>query len=260
MTPFYINLVLYSLSIPLVLFLLPESLSSDARLILAKRARLAEDADARREAAEIEWEDETPVLPRVGMNERGEHAQEEEDPLVSGRSLRFDGMNGHLKRRKMKETIKRLGKKATGFLAPLAIFLPKIVEEDEKEDEDGEVRVSGRVRREWNMTVMGMGMFLMSMLYVSTLSLSMNFITIVTSRILMWVGYIIDKNAILILRLWLDIRTGQFSFDLWNTMEKSNKNTENRIVAWTVHVCSCLPPEFYPYRSCSRQVDRTLLG
>ncbi|KIR98789.1 hypothetical protein L804_03403 [Cryptococcus deuterogattii 2001/935-1] len=156
MTPFYINLVLYSLSIPLVLFLLPESLSSDARLILAKRARLAEDADARREAAEIEWEDETPVLPRVGMNERGEHAQEEEDPLVSGRSLRFDGMNGHLKRRKMKETIKRLGKKATGFLAPLGIFLPKIVEEDEKEDEDGEVRVSGRVRREWNMTVMGM--------------------------------------------------------------------------------------------------------
>ncbi|KIR27801.1 hypothetical protein I307_04705 [Cryptococcus deuterogattii 99/473] len=156
MTPFYINLVLYSLSIPLVLFLLPESLSSDARLILAKRARLAEDADARREAAEIEWEDETPVLPRVGMNERVEHAQEEEDPLVSGRSLRFDGMNGHLKRRKMKETIKRLGKKATGFLAPLGIFLPKIVEEDEKEDEDGEVRVSGRVRREWNMTVMGM--------------------------------------------------------------------------------------------------------
>ncbi|KIR68319.1 hypothetical protein I314_01819 [Cryptococcus bacillisporus CA1873] len=156
MTPFYINLVLYSLSIPLVLFLLPESLSSDARLILAKRARLAEDADARREAAEIEWEDETPVLPRAGMNERGEHAQEEEDPLVSGRSLRLDGMSGHLKRRKMMETIKRLGKKATGFLAPLGIFLPMIVEEDEKEDEDGEGRVSGRVRREWNMTVMGM--------------------------------------------------------------------------------------------------------
>ncbi|KIY31892.1 hypothetical protein I305_05525 [Cryptococcus gattii E566] len=156
MTPFYINLVLYSLSIPLVLFLLPESLSSDARLILAKRAQLAEDADARREAAEIEWEDETLVLPRVETNEGGEHAQEEEDPLVSGRSLRLDGMSGHLKRRKMMETIKRLGKKATGFLAPLGIFLPKIVEEDEKEDEDGEGRVSGRVRREWNMTVMGM--------------------------------------------------------------------------------------------------------
>lgn len=119
------------------------------------------------------------------MNERGEHAQEEEDPLFSGRSLRLDGMSGHLKRRKMMETIKRLGKKATGFLAPLGIFLPMIAEEDEKEDEDGEGRVSGRVRREWNMTVMGMGMFLMSMLYVSTLSLSMNFITIVTSGILM---------------------------------------------------------------------------
>lgn len=115
------------------------------------------------------------------MNERGEYAQEEDDPLVSGLSLRLDGMSGHLKRRKMMETIKRLGKKATGFLAPLGIFLPVIVEEDEKEDEVGE----GRVRREWNMTVMGMGMFLMSMLYVSTLSLSMNFITIVTSGILM---------------------------------------------------------------------------
>lgn len=166
MTPFYINLILYSLSIPLVLFLLPESLSSDARLILAKNARLAEDAAARREAAEIEWEDEAPVLPRVRVNERGEHVEDEEDPLISGQSLRSNGMGGQSKRRKkMVGTIKRLGKKTTAFLAPLGIFLPKLVEEDENGDGDGEIRLGGRVRREWNMTVMGMGMFLMSMLY-----------------------------------------------------------------------------------------------
>ncbi|OXG79438.1 hypothetical protein C349_04385 [Cryptococcus neoformans var. grubii Br795] len=166
MTPFYINLILYSLSIPLVLFLLPESLSSDARLILAKNARLEEDAAARREAAEIEWEDEAPVLPRMRVNERGEYGENEEDPLINDRSLRSNGMGRQSKRRKkMVGTIKRLGKKAIAFLAPLGIFLPKIVKENGDGDGDGEIRVGGRVRREWNMTVMGMGMFLMSMLY-----------------------------------------------------------------------------------------------
>ncbi|WWD19857.1 hypothetical protein CI109_104324 [Kwoniella shandongensis] len=142
MIPFYINVVIYILAIPLGLFLLPESLSSEARLALAKNVHLAKEAAARRDAAEREWEDETPPI--------GEEARES-DPLLSGWSVATNA--GHSRRRKRAYgTLKRSFRKIFKFLEPLELFLPR-----EREDDGTE---SGRSRgRDWNLTFVGMGVF-----------------------------------------------------------------------------------------------------
>ena len=72
MLPFYINICVHALYIPAFLFLLPESLSSQARAMLSKQAVLESEAAARREVAEREWEAETPGV-----------IADESDPLLT---------------------------------------------------------------------------------------------------------------------------------------------------------------------------------
>nr|XP_019043904.1 hypothetical protein I302_07179 [Kwoniella bestiolae CBS 10118]OCF22834.1 hypothetical protein I302_07179 [Kwoniella bestiolae CBS 10118] len=114
MTPFYVNAIIYTLYIPLIVFLLPESLSSEARAQLAKNAKLAKEEASKRDQLEREWENETPFLP--------DGQGEETDPL-----------------------------KLFGFLQPLSIFIPS--------------RKEGERHRDWNLTVVGAGLFFMSMVF-----------------------------------------------------------------------------------------------
>ncbi|WVF67324.1 hypothetical protein IAT40_002075 [Kwoniella sp. CBS 6097] len=144
MTPFYINAVIYTIYIPLVIFILPESLSSEARLQLAKDAKLKRDEAARREAAEMEWENETPAVHDPSRQ------GEETDPLLSGWSrASFSGPGVSKVQKKTLGRIRRTTKRLFGFLEPLAIFMPV-----DREDGRG---------RDWNLTLVGVAIFCSSM-------------------------------------------------------------------------------------------------
>ncbi|WVQ75612.1 hypothetical protein IAR50_005241 [Cryptococcus sp. DSM 104548] len=151
MTPFYVNILIHSVYIVLILFLLPESLSSEARVILTKNAALAKDAAARREAAEREWEDEEAgddASPRAA----GDGAREN-DPLLSGWSF-VSATNPSRRRKRFTGNVRRTIRKTFSFLHPLAIFYPR-TEED---------AWTGKEKKNWNMTFVGMGLFCMSLL------------------------------------------------------------------------------------------------
>ncbi|ORY31622.1 hypothetical protein BCR39DRAFT_525949 [Naematelia encephala] len=139
MTPFYVSIVVHATWVFLILLVLPESLSSEARVVLRKNAQLAAEANRRRDAAEREWEDETPDDDRP-------------DPLgaESAWSRVSFSHAGHSRRRKrFVGNAKRMFRRFTMPLRPLAIFLPR-----ERED--------GRPGKEWNLTWVGCALFLMS--------------------------------------------------------------------------------------------------
>jgi hypothetical protein len=152
MAPFYVAICIHATFIPLLLFLLPESLSTEARQILTKNAALSREAKRRAHAAQREWEDETPAV-------------EQNDPFDANGTggstwSRLSGVGGgaggagHSKTRKrLMGNAKRAIKRALGFLEPLAIFLPR--ETDEYEGKD------------WSLTFVGMAMFMMSFIMVS---------------------------------------------------------------------------------------------
>ncbi|OCF34273.1 hypothetical protein I316_04226 [Kwoniella heveanensis BCC8398] len=143
MTPFYINAIIYAIYIPLVIFILPESLSSEARLQLAKDAKLKKDEAARREAAEMEWENETPAVHGQG---------DETDPLLSGWSrTSFSGPGASKVQKKTLGRLRRTTKRLFGFLEPLAIFMPT-----DKENGKG---------KDWNLTCVGVAIFFSSMVF-----------------------------------------------------------------------------------------------
>jgi hypothetical protein len=127
----------------LMFFLLPESLSSEARVILTKNAQLAKERARRRDQAEREWENETP-------------ANEPTDPLMPiGGDSGWSRLShaGHSKRRKrLVGNLTRLLRSARAPLQPLAIFLPR-------ERDDG--------TKDYNLTAAGCAIFCASMLYVS---------------------------------------------------------------------------------------------
>ncbi|TYJ58953.1 hypothetical protein B9479_000389 [Cryptococcus floricola] len=150
MTPFYVNVLIHSVYIILILFLLPESLSSEARVILTKNAALAKDAAARREAAEREWEDEEVAndAPRAAGD-----GNRESDPLLSGWSI-VSATNPSRRRKRFAGNVRRTIRKTFSFLDPLTIFFPR-TEED---------AWTGRERKNWNMTIVGLGLFFMSLL------------------------------------------------------------------------------------------------
>ncbi|WVQ94920.1 hypothetical protein IAU59_002006 [Kwoniella sp. CBS 9459] len=144
MTPFYINAVIYAIYIPLVIFILPESLSSDARAQLAKDAKLKREEAARQEAAELEWENETPAIHDPSLQ------GEETDPLLSGWSrASFSGPGASRVQKRALGRIRRTTKRLFGFVRPLAIFLPV-----EKENGKG---------KDWNLTLVGVAIFFSSM-------------------------------------------------------------------------------------------------
>lgn len=165
MAPFYINMCIHILYIPLFLFLLPESLSSEARMILDKNAKLAHQAANDRDAAEREWENETPAVELA-------NPLEQRTATSSKRTKRLRG------------SLRRTFRRATGFLQPLAIFLPR-------EMEDG--------RKDWSLTFVGCSISCMSMLYVSCHGNGTSLMA----------GNHDDENSIYTLYLWLDICTGE---------------------------------------------------
>jgi hypothetical protein len=140
MFPFYINICVHLLYIILIIFLLPESLSSDARFILTKNAALSKEAARRRDEAEREWENEAA------------------DPLLASPNGADSGWSrlshaGHSKRRKrLVGNMTRLFRRVTSPLQPLAIFLPR-------EKDDGGM--------DYNLTATGFAIFMVSMIYVS---------------------------------------------------------------------------------------------
>lgn len=169
MAPFYVSVCVHAVFVLLFSFLLPESLSSEARQILAKNAALARDAAKRQDALDRAWENETPAAVEVT------------DPLLStpvagGRPRMYGaavhnggggGMEsgwsrmssfapappGASKRRKrLTGRVYRLARSLTKPFQPLAIFLPM-------EGEDG--------KKIWGLTYIGIGQFCLSMLMVS---------------------------------------------------------------------------------------------
>ena len=150
MIPFYVNVVVHALYIPFMLFVLPESLSTEARVILSKNAELSREQAKRRDLAEREWEDE--VL-----------AHEPEEPLVApsrsaGAISRWADLvshAGHSRRRKRAVgNARRFLRRIFGFLQPLGIFLPR-----DRDDGPG---------RDWTMTFLGCAMFCYSLMMVGT--------------------------------------------------------------------------------------------
>lgn len=147
MVPFYLNVCVHLTFMSLMFFLLPESLSSEARVILTKNAQLAKERARRRDQAEREWENETP-------------ANEPTDPLMPnpmpiGGDSGWSRLShaGHSKRRKrLVGNLTRLLRSVRAPLQPLAIFLPR-------ERDDG--------TKDYNLTAAGCAIFCASMLYVS---------------------------------------------------------------------------------------------
>jgi hypothetical protein len=146
MTPFYVSVCIHAVFVCMILFVLPESLSSESRQILTKNAELARAAAKRQDAMDREWE----ATPR----HRGEPT--ERDPLVHTESSfsRISGADAtHSRRRKrLVGNARRLFRRLFMFLEPLTVFAPRELEDGSKD---------------WNLTKVGAGMFLIGCLYVS---------------------------------------------------------------------------------------------
>jgi hypothetical protein len=146
MAPFYLSVVIHVVFVLMILFVLPESLSSESRQILSKNAELARAAAKRQDAIDREWE----ATPRQRAD------PSERDPLLHNDSSfsRVTGTNvTHSRRRKrLVGNARRTFRKVFSFLQPLTVFAPRELEDGSKD---------------WNLTKVGMGMFLMGCLYVS---------------------------------------------------------------------------------------------
>lgn len=162
MAPFYLSVAIHVSFILMILFVLPESLSSESRQILSKNAELARAAAKRQDAIDREWE----ATPR----QRGD--PNERDPLLHNDST-FSRVSGtdatHSRRRKrLVGNVRRVFRRLFAFLQPLTVFAPR-------ETEDGTT--------DWNLTKVGLGMFLMGCLYVSSYIKSSSMLVILTIRV-----------------------------------------------------------------------------
>lgn len=126
------------------LFILPESLSSEARSALGKLAKDKALRRAQREEAERDWE------------EQGENGA---DANASGWS-RLSGVTttSTRSRRRMAGRLRRIRRRVFAFLAPLSMFLPR-------EKAEGSAKKAGE--KDWNLTFLILSSFCMSTLMVS---------------------------------------------------------------------------------------------
>ena len=144
MTPFYVNLVIHIIGLSFVLFLLPESLSKEARVHLAKKAHKAAHAKARKEALQREWEDE-----EADDTAGAAHGQ-------SGWSM--ISLGGGTKppsrwRKRFAGRIQRGFYRMFAFLEPLSVFKPTV-------GENG--------RKDWRLALVAFAIFCEAMNFVST--------------------------------------------------------------------------------------------
>lgn len=168
MAPFYVSVCVHAVFVLLFSFLLPESLSTEARQILAKNASLARDAAKRQDALDRAWENETPAAVEVtdpllstpaGRPRMYGATQQTATPGGGGGESGWSRMSsfaaapaGASKRRKrLTGQVYRFGRSLTKPFQPLAIFLPM-------EGEDG--------KKIWGLTYVGIGQFCLSMLMV----------------------------------------------------------------------------------------------
>ena len=149
MAPFYVSICVHAIYVFSILFLLPESLSTQSRLILSKNAEIARTKKRRQEQLEREWENETPQVeasdPFLSAS-AGNNGESGWSRITGGGSKRSKKFYGRSRR-----SIQRL----FGFLEPVAIFLPR-------EREEG----SWQKGKDWNLTFVGIAVFLGSMLMV----------------------------------------------------------------------------------------------
>jgi hypothetical protein len=133
LSPFYVSVCVHFLWVILIRFLLPESLSSDSRDILKKRAKAAKAAAAERDAAERAWEvdgDDTPTAEGDSSFSR-----------LAG------GVRGSRSARRVAGFVRRIGRRATLPLRPLSVFWPH-------KDDQG--------RRNYNLLLMGILNFIIA--------------------------------------------------------------------------------------------------
>jgi len=186
MTPFYVSVCVHAIFVCLILFVLPESLSSESRQILSKNAESAKAASRRQDAIDREWES----TPR----HRGEPS--ERDALLQNDSAfsRISGTDAtHSRRRKrLMGNARRVTRSLFSFLRPLTVFAPRKLE-------DG--------RKDWNLTIVGAGMFLIGCLMVSAIPVREG------GSSADHVGCLALQSTVRNVHLWLDFRTGPSSFD-----------------------------------------------
>lgn len=136
----------------LIRFLLPESLSSEARAVLTKRAAAAREAARQAEAAQRRWED------------LGDDSDEEDARDAAAADSSWSRISATPRRtrtaRRAVGAFRRAFVRVFGFLRPLSVFLPS-------ENDDGTTN--------WNLTFMGVFVFFTSML-IGVMQVKMQYI------------------------------------------------------------------------------------
>ncbi|KAJ9117577.1 hypothetical protein QFC22_004427 [Naganishia vaughanmartiniae] len=146
---FYVSATLSSVFALFVIFILPESLSSEARHALGRVAKAKALREARLEQEERDWED----------NGSTEEPDDGADANASGWS-RMSGVTttSTRSRRQLQGRLRRLRRRLFSFLAPLAMFLPK-----DRVGSDG-LSQKGSSGKDWNLTFLILSSFCMSTL------------------------------------------------------------------------------------------------
>lgn len=197
MTPFYLNICVHLFYITMIILVLPESLSKEARTILKKTAKIASDAQKRQDTLAREWENETPAagpeiadpfLTATPGSTSG--VSESERPGWSRRfSMSAPNAQSSKRHKKFAGLLRRTFRTATAFLQPLAVFLPT-------EKEDG--------GKDWNMTVTGAALFAMSFMMVR---ISWTELKLKANR----KGCVSDQGVVYHLYFRMDIGAGTFT-------------------------------------------------
>jgi hypothetical protein len=143
MSVFYLAVVFNSAGAIFIAFVLPESLTAEARIALAEAVSSKKDALAEREAAERAWEEDV------------EDDQTEVNAGASGWS-RLSGATTRTTRssrirRRFQGRMKRLRRRLFGFLSPLRLFIPK----DKSVEEGGRTEM----RKDYNLLLLVLAMF-----------------------------------------------------------------------------------------------------
>lgn len=184
LAPFYVSVLVHFVFALSQRFILPESLSSDSRAALAKRAAAQRERQRTRHAAEIAWEGEGEgvfssianvgaavwgAVLRVVAPRAWERREEERRLLDEAYGVNTDDdsdyemnaeaadsswsrISGAVRRsrttRRTAGTFRRVARKSTTFLKPLGIFKPRVV----------------NGKRDYNLTMVGLCVFFMSLL------------------------------------------------------------------------------------------------
>jgi len=155
---FYVGVCLYLVFLLFVLFVVPESLSSEARAALARAADAKALRARQKEQAEREWENETDdddATDTAGASDglSVPHGEESGWSRISVRTTATNASRRSAKRRKkLRGMVRRFRRRALGFARPLGLFIPK---DKEYRGPSGNVVI----RKDWNLTFLAMGTF-----------------------------------------------------------------------------------------------------